>query len=221
LNSRGSYGTKLGAYMIKVRRSNLPRPSEFRPRTFGPRTSGRAGSRPPITEASCGQRRTPQLHGGLLPFWQITVVPEFGGTTTVAGGGGGEGLLLLIQADSSGSTTNETSRSFIVRSSETRTATLSCLSRASTSVAATANFCRPLKRGPCRFYPTRASSARFRTRSLLFFPPRLLPCAAREASLRSEGWKRSSLVNCLCCRHRRCRVRQRALRPRIYIDEYS
>jgi hypothetical protein len=54
--------------------------------------------------------------GGLLPSWQITVVPELGGTTTVVVFGGG-GLLLLMQADSRGRTHKATSSAFMDRSS--------------------------------------------------------------------------------------------------------
>ena len=53
-----------------------------------------------------------QSQGGLLPSWQTTVVPEFGGTTTVVFCGGG-GLLLLMHADSSGMTHSETNNAFI------------------------------------------------------------------------------------------------------------
>jgi hypothetical protein len=52
----------------------------------------------------------------LLPSWQITVVPELGGTTTVVVFGGG-GLLLLMQADSRGRTHKVTSSAFMDRSS--------------------------------------------------------------------------------------------------------
>jgi hypothetical protein len=41
------------------------------------------------------------LHGGFVPSWQMTVVPELGGTTTVVFFAGGGGLLLLMQPDSS------------------------------------------------------------------------------------------------------------------------
>ncbi len=47
-----------------------------------------------------------QLHGGLLPFWQTTVVPELpGGTTTVVFSGGG-GLELLMQPASRDAVSN-------------------------------------------------------------------------------------------------------------------
>jgi hypothetical protein len=52
----------------------------------------------------------------LLPSWQITVVPELGGTTTVVDFAGG-GLLLLMQADSRGTTHKAASSAFMDGSS--------------------------------------------------------------------------------------------------------
>jgi hypothetical protein len=55
----------------------------------------------------------------LVPSWQTTVVPEFGGTTTVVLFCGGGGLLLLMHADNSGSRLNETNRDFMQNPSGT------------------------------------------------------------------------------------------------------
>jgi hypothetical protein len=53
------------------------------------------------------------LQGGWLPSWQMTVVPECGGTTTVVWDFGGGGLLLLIHADKNGSTHSASHNDFM------------------------------------------------------------------------------------------------------------